>query len=1015
MKTFAVWRDKYAVLPFLVILLLWQLPALAQTDTTGTLVGRVTTEDDNLPFEGAIVQLEELGRKATSASDGRYRFNNVPSGTYTLTIDYFGAAPKQLSVTIMGDEQVVRDITLQADWLELEEVMIIGNRAGLMSARNKERIADELKTVVASDAIGQFPDQNIAESLQRLPGVNIERDAGEGRFATVRGLRAEFTNVEIDGVKVGGGEGGDTDAGGTSRSVRLDTISSDILESLEVTKTPTPEMEGDAVGATISLKTLSAFDRGGRSFRFRLEASEQSILKENNIKGTATYTDIFEIGGGELGLAVSATTQDRDIGRTQFNTSPEDVFTGAALDDAGNVVVPEPGDAVFLIPDRLEDVFRTNLRERQAVTFNLDFRPNDNSEYYLRITDAETEQETVRWRNRYDLGGRIGDEGLLTDTDEVLAVGRFTGTLDDADIRKDIRFTSNTETTEVFSIGGVNRIDNWTVDYRAGLSKTRDGDDKFAFRPRWRARDIIVGYQGGTSGGRITEVTPVAGEDDPFDPGDYSLQAFTVTKDVNEDEILSFQFNLEREFADGNALKFGLKTTFRDRTRTNIEENIVDEVENSGIIGDNLGDLADLGVDLVNIGDFSGSPAGLGFMPNINQLNSLFERNRTFLEQTALANESLTNNFDMSEDVNALYLQGTYNFSDTLRFVGGLRVEQTDFDSGAGLFNELIDAQDMSGVPDLVDTSLEVAVDGRKTDYTDVLPRLMLRWEPSDQLIMRFALTSAVQRPDFDDVAPGGNISTDENELDSEPDVGDGTFSRTLSAPGNAELDPARSNQLDIYLTWYPNEDTVLQAGYFRKEIDDFFVKTDLFGEDVRIAGFEFNENNTIDGGFNAATDVSLNAGDAEISGLELSYSQTFSNGFFVSGAWTTVDSEADYGDLRPGRKLPLVGQADNVGNLSVGWENDNMSVRMSASYQDDVFFRVAGASTPELDTSLREATYMDLGIRYNINDNFTVYTDIININEEERIRFFPGLAQPWFEQVEDFGRTVQIGVTGSF
>lgn len=1017
MRTFAIWRDKYALLAGFTVLLLplLQLPAYAQGTAPGSIVGSITTEGYDSPFEGAVVQLEELNRNTTSGRDGRYRFNNVPPGTYTLIIDYFGATPKRLDVTVGSGEQVSNDIVLPSDWLEMEEISIIGNRAGLMSARNKERIADELKTVVASDAIGQFPDQNIAESLQRLPGVNIERDAGEGRFATVRGLRAEFTNVEIDGVKVGGGEGGDTDAGGTSRSVRLDTISSDILESLEVTKTPTPEMEGDAVGATISLKTLSAFDRGDRSFRFRLETSEQSILEENNIKGTVTYTDIFDMAGGELGVAISATTQDRDIARTQFNTSSDNVFIAAALNDAGDVVVPSAGDEVFLIPDRLEDVFRTNLRDRQALTFNLDFRPDDNSEYYLRITDAETEQETVRWRNRYDLGGRIDDDGILDDTDEVLEVGRYFGRLNDADIRKDIRFTSNVETTDVFSIGGINRFDSWTIDYRAGLSKTRDGDDDFAFRPRWRARDIIVGYQGGVTSGRITEVTPVDGEDDPFDPSDYDLQSFVVTKDVNKDEIMALQFNAERELANGNAIKFGVKTTRRDRERISIEEIITSQVAASGIIGDNLGDLPGLGVDLVNINDLTGTPSGLEFMPNINQLNSLLNRNRDFLVQTALGNEALTSNFDMSEDVDALYVQGTYNITDTLRLVGGVRWEQTDFDSGNGIFNDTIDAEDMSGVPDLVDTTIEVAVDGRKSDYSDILPRFMLRWEPSEQLILRFALTSAVQRPDFDDVAPGASISTDENEIGDGSNMGDGTFRRTISSPGNADLEPARSDQFDIYLTWYPNEDTVLQVGYFLKEIDDFFVKTDLFGEDVTIAGFEFNADNTIDGGFNAATDVPLNAGDAEISGVELSYSQTFSAGFFVSGAWTAVDSEADYGDLRPGEQLPLVGQADSIGNLSLGWENDYWSLRVSASYQDDIFFRVAGASTPELDTSLREATYVDVGVRYNINDNFTVYADVININEEERIRFFPGLVQPWFEQLEDFGRTIQIGVTGSF
>jgi len=156
---------------------------------------------------------------------------------------------------------------------QVSDVIVTGQRGAIASARADERRADNLTNVVSADSVGQFGDQNTAEALQRLPGVNIERNEGEGRTVSVRGLPSSFTQVTVNGVRVGTSEAGSTTVG-------LDVIPSDLLGRIVVSKTYTPDMDGDTIGGAVELQSQSAFDQLGDRYTLRAEGNYQGYAGE---------------------------------------------------------------------------------------------------------------------------------------------------------------------------------------------------------------------------------------------------------------------------------------------------------------------------------------------------------------------------------------------------------------------------------------------------------------------------------------------------------------------------------------------------------------------------------------------------------------------------------------------------------------------------------------------------------------------------------------------------------------
>ncbi|MEQ9562511.1 MAG: TonB-dependent receptor plug domain-containing protein, partial [Woeseiaceae bacterium] len=220
-----------------------------------TVTGDVTDVDKVLSFQGAIVTIEELQRSVTTDDRGRFRIPNVPAGQYTLVVSYVGVEDTRLPITVGAEGLAMGDVIIGGENQAVEEVIVYGQSAAVARALNQERSADNLVSVLDTDAMGQFPDQNVAESLNRLPGVTVETDQGEGRYVVIRGMDPDLNATSINGVRATAGE--------PRRALQLDVIPSDVLDGLEVHKTLTPDMDGDSIGGSINVKTLSAFSRKG--------------------------------------------------------------------------------------------------------------------------------------------------------------------------------------------------------------------------------------------------------------------------------------------------------------------------------------------------------------------------------------------------------------------------------------------------------------------------------------------------------------------------------------------------------------------------------------------------------------------------------------------------------------------------------------------------------------------------------------------------------------------------------
>src|SRR5690554_3805733 len=215
--------------------------AAAAPAFAGEVVGTVVDESDTVAVQAASVRLVELNRQTVTGADGSYRFGDVPAGTYTLEARYVGVEPELLTLTVPAVGVVRGDFALGGD--NATQILVNGLGANQASALSRKRESDVVSDVLTRDAIGQFPDQNVAESLRRLPGVNILNDQGEGRFVSVRGLDPELVSRSVNGVRLPAPES-------DVRSVALDVVSSDISESIEAEKSVTPYSGADAIGAS---------------------------------------------------------------------------------------------------------------------------------------------------------------------------------------------------------------------------------------------------------------------------------------------------------------------------------------------------------------------------------------------------------------------------------------------------------------------------------------------------------------------------------------------------------------------------------------------------------------------------------------------------------------------------------------------------------------------------------------------------------------------------------------------
>ncbi len=223
-------------------------PALIFGQATGSLAGSVV-DSDLRPLPGANVVLPELNTGTATDKNGEFRIFKVPVGVYQIKIMFIGFINQQDTVTITPNTATNIDVVMQPGVVEMNAITVVGQRLqGQAKALNQQKNNSTISNVVAADLIGRFPDQNIGDALKRIPAVSVNYNQGEARYVNIRGTGPGLNSVTIDGERV-------PSADPETRAVQLDLIPAEMIQSVEVHKTVTPDMDADAIGGTVNLVT----------------------------------------------------------------------------------------------------------------------------------------------------------------------------------------------------------------------------------------------------------------------------------------------------------------------------------------------------------------------------------------------------------------------------------------------------------------------------------------------------------------------------------------------------------------------------------------------------------------------------------------------------------------------------------------------------------------------------------------------------------------------------------------
>ncbi|MBH1730762.1 TonB-dependent receptor [Stenotrophomonas maltophilia] len=845
----------------------------------------------------------------------------------TLTLAMGAAAPLQAA----GQQAVAATGAVAADAVDLDRIEVRAQLESQIRAVDLKRSSNAIEDAVSSDALGQYPDKNVAESLQRLPGIRVTRDQGEGRYVVVRGLDANLNSVSVDGIAIGTPDN-------SSRAAPMDVIPSDSTERLRVVKSPTPDMPGDAIGGAILVETASAFDREGRSLRGKIEGSHQQLSGETSPKAAFNYSEVFN---DTFGIAAGVNYQKRT-----FESDNSEVEYG---DVSGNKdpTTTRPGEITALnLQNRKYEI----ERKRIGANLNFDWRPNEDSRYYLRtlysqFDDAETRQRVIFNFNSADM--------IATGTDQYRLAGMPKDSID-----KRMRYRTKEENTFAASLGGENKLTDAVLDYKIGYTRTEERvDDEIESRFKLNGKAF-----NGTLDQRSRLPTYTFDNDQWLDNANYKFDRVVAKPKRVDDEERSAQVNIRFD-GDNSSYKFGLLGRWRDRD-VNVDEaslrvgpaiKLSDWTTGSpehrhGPMGQGMDSSAMRSYWSQHGGEYSARPQDVG----------------------GNAATSLEGDYTAREDVFASYAMGTWDIG-ALRVIGGVRVENTRF-SATG-------------------NRVDVAKDGRSytatrvtasKNYNNVLPGLHLRYDASDDWVFRFAANKTVARPGFGDASPRIGLARNDNEV----------------RLGNPELDPYESTNIDLSVEKYIGDSGILSLGVFHKLIDGYIVQ-------VRQAGAD-----GIYDGLPVVT--SVNGDKAKVRGAEFNWQQQLSflpagwDGLLVGASGTWLDTDFDPGlAKRAGEDFTLPRASKNVYSAHIGYEKYGLSTRVAAVHRSE-YLDTLGAGRA-FDIYVAPNTQLDFSLDYRFTPRVSMYFEAQNLLDKP-LELYQGTRSRTL-QMEEYGRTYALGL----
>ena len=830
-----------------------------------------------------------------------------------------------------------------------EELYVVGTKASIISAIEKQRQSDQIISVIDSDALGEFPDNTAAEALRRISGISVENDQGEGRYVTVRGLSGDLNNISVNGATVPAPEGG--------RKVMLDGLPTELLDSIEVYKSLTPDQDLDSIGGRVEFKTKSALDLDGTYFKLKANTLyNDQTYNSSNPKISLTYGDLISENVGHI---IGLTYSEKQV--VTYNN--ETGFPAWKL-ISGN----------YAIDDDFESRYYDLTRERLGITYDIDYRINDESSIYANILWNEYVDDELRYKDEY---------AMREEQNNVTATGSTI-----TEIRRDseTRVREEVRTIRTFILGGNTIVNGWDAEFALSSSFAEE-DDTDNVDAKFRSSTFDAGDCGGPCGSfdysdpqkpRMTLVPAITtGAGSIYDPASMGVDEIEEEDSVIQDRVSSFKADFTKEgfmFSDiPTTLKFGLKYTTREKEKTV-----------SGFKSE----------PNTNQSDYNPITTPVNW-PWPTVFGPMADPTTIFALQNTLG--QFTNNytkpgygkdFVSEEDITALYLMGTMKFENAV-VTAGIRAEDTSFNT-LGYDKDTNESATPTGI-----------IIRASKDYTFVSPSLNVKYFVNDDIIVRGAIWRSLSRPGFGESAPIADISADGTAADGS------TIYR--GEMGNPDLEPYKSTNMDLIFERYYDNGAV-SLGYFRKDVKNAIYPQVTSGV---VGGINFSELETY-----------INSEKSTVDGIEFNFFREFVDlpepfdGLFISVNLTKVDADSDIPSSNGVFTVPFRKLADSTENLSIGYDKGKVDMRLTLASRSDYLDYLAD---DDIETTVDDLDYnnirftddhsqIDFTAKYYLNDNLTLKLDLININDEPEFYYWGNTSR--LSQYDEYGRSATIGFT---
>lgn len=582
-------------------------------------------------LEGASVKIPALNLTTTTNRRGYFEFDGIEPGTYAVQVNYVGAQSQTVDAAVGEGASDPLELVLNLNVYELTDFSVSSFQSATARALNMQRSSENLKDIVASDQFGQFADTNAAEALNRLPGVSVVRDQGEGRFVVIRGIDPNLNSVALDGVALASPDDDE-------RSTLLDTIPIEMLNTLEVTKAVTPDQPGDSIGGHINLRSPSAFDYEGRTIRANGALLYSDLVDETGHRLNVFYADTFG-EDNQWGLVITAVDSERTFGSDNVEAEGWE---------------PESGS---FVPEEIQYREYDLVRSRTGVTANLEFQPTNESLFFIRTSYNTYEDTETRDRTNSEFEGAFtGVTGNTFTNDEIVT---------------EIEFKDRTEEQSIFvvSLGGEQTFSDWTVDYTLAFSEAEQDtpDDREAvFEANATSQATVTSASGYNP--RLGAATAGA---DFSDPSIFDLDEITDENQLVTETDISGRLNLKREF-DNERLKY---IKFGGILRNKEKDNDVEAFEIDPVDGTFANFVNNKRRNFLN------RP-----MPSLRR-SFLSNSNLDESTRSRELQDSVEEDYETTENVFAFYFMGSLEFGEW-NIITGARVEHTDFETEGFDFDE---------------------------------------------------------------------------------------------------------------------------------------------------------------------------------------------------------------------------------------------------------------------------------------------------------------------------------------